>query len=203
VTPQERLDYLLADVWVPTNAVVTLAVIRDALPQQAYGLVLVTLANAKKPQADTPEAIAAATEMEGVFIALNGAGISLSSPDRQAVIDQLATAGQWPDAVRDAVKALGGVIRKRWQVEGYEAEPTLQSIQAEIDAEIAEPDETRYEVLLSANRASDGALRVMARVTPVYFAAGTELRRGEVRTLVNDAALVAALSPIVEGLIDA
>lgn len=132
MTPQERLDYLLTDVWVPTNAVISLAVIRAALPQQAYGLVLVTLANAKKPQADTPEAIAAATEMEGVFIALNGPGISLSSPDRQAVIDQLAAAGQWPDAVRDAIKALGGVWRPRWQAEGYQSEPTLEQISKEL-----------------------------------------------------------------------
>ena len=60
-------------------------------------------------------------------------GLSLSTPDRQAVIDALATAGSWPDAVRDAVKALGGVWRPRWQIEGYAIAPTLESVQAELD----------------------------------------------------------------------
>jgi hypothetical protein len=59
--------------------------------------------------------------------------MSLSGADRQGLIDQLAIAGNWPDAVRDAVKALGGVSRPRWQIEGYAIEPTLQSVQAEID----------------------------------------------------------------------
>jgi hypothetical protein len=59
--------------------------------------------------------------------------MSLSGADRQSLIDQLATAGQWPDAVRDAVKAMGGVSRPRWQIEGYDSEPTLQSVQAEIE----------------------------------------------------------------------
>jgi hypothetical protein len=171
MTPQERLDHLLTDVWVPTNEVITLAVIREALPTQDYGLVLVTLANAKKPQADTPEAIAAATEMEGVFIALNGAGISLSSPDRQTAIDQLASAGSWPDTVRDAVKALGGVYRKQWQREGMSFEPTLESAQAIIDAEelqeLRDDLRRRFDAILNQIGTSEqsdavAALRAMA-----------------------------------------
>jgi hypothetical protein len=54
--------------------------------------------------------------------------MSLSGADRQGLIDQLAIAGEWPDSVRDAVKALGGVWRARWQLEGYESKPTLDSV---------------------------------------------------------------------------
>jgi hypothetical protein len=58
--------------------------------------------------------------------------MSLSGADRQGLVDQLAIAGEWPNAVRDAVKALGGVSRPRWQIEGYATAPTLESVQAEI-----------------------------------------------------------------------
>jgi hypothetical protein len=51
--------------------------------------------------------------------------MSLSGADRQAMIDELAVAGEWPDSVRDAVKALGGVWVGRWSLEGFDAEPTL------------------------------------------------------------------------------
>jgi len=124
----------------------------------------------------------------------------LSGADRQQLIDELAIAGEWSDAVRDAVKALGGVWQARWQIDGYASEPTLESVQAELDHENQPADETRHEVLLSVNRGTDGVMRVMARVTPVEYANGVELRRGEARTVVNDAALIAALSPIIEGL---
>jgi hypothetical protein len=46
------------------------------------------------------------------------------------MIDELAVGGSWPDAVRDAVKALGGVWVKRWSLEGFDAEPTLAEVTA-------------------------------------------------------------------------
>jgi len=130
---QERLDYLLAEDWVPTNALVTIGTIKAALPEESYGLVLATFAVAKIPASNSIADIAKAAETESSFIAMSGDGLNLSSPERQAVIDALATAGSWPDAVRDAVKALGGVWRPRWQSEGYATQPTLQSVQAEIN----------------------------------------------------------------------
>jgi hypothetical protein len=66
------------------------------------------------------------------YQALSTVGMSLSGADRQGLIDQLAIAGEWPDAVRDAVKALGGAWKPRWQKDGLQAEPTLESVQKQM-----------------------------------------------------------------------
>jgi hypothetical protein len=190
---EERLAWLLETEWVPTNRQVLFADITAVVGLEATALVVGTMkaASATNPLMDT------------IIIAMSTNGLSLSTPERQDVIDQLAAAGDWPNEVRDAIKALGGVWRPRWQSAGYASEPTLEQVQSELATENAPSDETRHEVLLSVNRGTDGTMRVMARVTPVEFAAGVELRRGDVRTLVNDEELVAALSPIIEGLTDA
>jgi hypothetical protein len=129
---QERLDYLLESVFVPSNKLVTIGMIKDALPEEAYGLVLATFAMAKIPASAEFADVAKAAEMESSFIAMSSEGLSLSSLTRQAVIDQLAAAGGWPDVVRDAVKALGGVWQPRWEIEGYAAEPTLEQVTTEL-----------------------------------------------------------------------
>jgi hypothetical protein len=46
------------------------------------------------------------------------------------MIDELAVGGSWPDAVRDGVKALGGVWVGRWSLEGFDAEQTLSQVEA-------------------------------------------------------------------------
>ena len=187
---QERLDYLLESEWVATNKSVLFADITEVIGLEATALVVGTIKAAS----------AANPLMETILIAMSTVGLSLSTQERQSVIDSLAVAGQWPDSVRDAVKALGGVNRPRWVTAGYASVPTLESVQAEIDAEQTVADETRHEVLLSVNRGTDGAMRVMARVTPVEFADGIELRRGTAKTIVNDANLISALAPIIEVL---
>jgi hypothetical protein len=176
---------------VPTNATITVAEIVNAVGSLDAARLVVGTLQAGASQ----DPILAAS-----YQALSTVGMSLSGADRQQLIDELAIAGEWSDAVRDAVKALGGVWQARWQIDGYASEPTLESVQAELDHENQPADETRHEVLLSVNRGTDGVMRVMARVTPVEYANGVELRRGEARTVVNDAALIAALSPIIEGL---
>ncbi len=118
MTPEEQLDYLLAEVWQPTNKAITVAEIVDAVGLDAARLVVGTL-----QAATAQDPILAAS-----FQALTTVGMSLSSEDRQALIEELAVAGNWPTEVRDAVKALGGVWRTRWQVEGYSAEPTLSDL---------------------------------------------------------------------------
>jgi hypothetical protein len=69
-------------------------------------------------------------DLHDALSAMLSRGISLSSPDRQATIDLLAAFGQWPDSVRDAVKAVGGVWAGRWSLEGFDAEPTLTQVKA-------------------------------------------------------------------------
>lgn len=134
MTPQERLDYLLETVETPTNTLVTIGMIRNSigLTAEQYGQVLATFAMAKVPASNDFADVAKAAEMESSFIAMSGTGLSLSSATRQATIDQLAIAGQWPDEVRDAVKGLGVKRQKRWQtLEEYTEEPTLESVSRE------------------------------------------------------------------------
>ncbi len=130
---ETRLAELLETVWVPTNKAITLSEIRGALTVEAYALVRLTLEAAMVPADDSIEAKLIAAEMTDAIGAMRTVGLSLSSPDRQAVVDLLAFRGQWPDAMRDAVKALGGTHKPRWQVEGYATEPTLEDVQAKID----------------------------------------------------------------------
>jgi len=102
--------------------------------------------------------------MDTIIIAMSTNGLSLSTAERQGVIDSLAIAGEWPDAVRDAVKALGGINRPRWQSEGYSSEPTLE----QITIELAKQDwRERFDAILNqigTVEQADGvaALRVMA-----------------------------------------
>jgi hypothetical protein len=126
----ERLAYLLETVWVPTNRQVLFADITGAVGLEATALVVGTIkaASASNPLMDT------------ILIAMSSVGLSLSTAERQGVIDSLAIAGEWPDAVRDAVKALGGVWRTRWQSEGYESEPTLESVTLEVTKHQLESD---------------------------------------------------------------
>jgi hypothetical protein len=127
---QERLAYLLESVWVPTNKQVLFADITGAVGLEATALVVGTIkaAAASNPLMDT------------ILIAMSSVGLSLSTAERQGVIDSLAIAGEWPDAVRDAVKALGGVWRPRWQSEGYESEPTLEAVTLEVTKQQLESD---------------------------------------------------------------
>jgi len=206
---QQRLAHLLEIVETPTGRSITISDIESVLTPLDFAIVRMTLKAATMPaipdgasETDILIANAIAEKMQDATAAMRGGGLLLSSPERQAMIDQLATAGNWSNEVRDSVKTLGVIRKPRWQSEGYAAEPTLESVQAELDNENRQGDETRHEVLLSVNRGIDGTLRVMARVTPVEFAEGVELRRGSVQTLVNDAALIAALAPIIEGLTD-
>lgn len=132
MTAQEQLDYLMAQVWQPSDAEVTIGMIRDesGLTQEQYALVRGTLDTAiatLKADPD-PSKRAQGLDLQDALAAMLSRGISLSTENRQATIDLLAMFGSWPDAVRDAVKALGGVWRHRWQVEGYPAEPTLSAL---------------------------------------------------------------------------
>jgi hypothetical protein len=124
MTAQERLDYLLEQVTTNTNQQIIVADIINAVGIEAGALVLGTLQAA----AATNPILAAA------YQALVTVGISLSDDLRQGMIDQLALAGNWPNSVRDAVKALGRITQPRWLLDGYTTEPTLEQIQAEIDA---------------------------------------------------------------------
>jgi hypothetical protein len=118
MTNDERLAYLLDSIWVPTNRPVLFADITAVVGLEATALIVGTMkaASAANPLMDT------------IIIAMSTNGLSLSTAERQGVIDALATAGQWPTEVRNAVKALGGASKPRWQTLGYEIAPTLESV---------------------------------------------------------------------------
>lgn len=128
-TPQEILDYLNESVWVPSTTVVTLAVLRERLGLEAYVLVRQTMESATTPADNTIEAKAVAIDIQDALAAMQVTGISLSSSDRQQAVDLLASKGKWPDELRDAVKALGGIYQPRWQQ--YGEKPTLKSVTEE------------------------------------------------------------------------
>ncbi len=130
----EILADLLVEVWVPTNAEVTIGMIRDTLgftPEQ-YGLVRGTLEQAINTLIADADPV---NRMKGIDLkdardAMLSRGISLSDANRQATIDELASFGSWPDAVRDAVKALGGQSVSRWSLEGFETEPARVQVES-------------------------------------------------------------------------
>ena len=130
-------------------------------------------------------------------------GLQIHTPQRQGLIDQLAAASQslpeplrWDAEFVAAIKSLG--IR---DVSRY-PEVTPQQVADAISADSnQQSDETRYQVLLSANRSPDGTLNCMARVTPIEFFEGQEIRRLESQT-VSTPQLKQAVAAIVEDLID-
>lgn len=116
---EEILADLLTEVWVPTNAAITVAEIVTAVGTDAARLVVGTL----QTGAGFDPLLASS------YQAISTVGMSLSGADRQAMINDLAVGGSWPDPVRDAVKALGGVWVGRWSREGFDAEPTLSQVE--------------------------------------------------------------------------
>ena len=129
----EILQLLLEDVWIPVDVGVTIAAVETALAAMpgAADLVLATFTAAQQPTAATVEAIAKAGRMQSAFIAMSSEkGLLLSTADRQEMVDLLAVGGGWPDAVRDAVKSLGGVWMGRWKSEGFATEPSLTQVQS-------------------------------------------------------------------------
>jgi hypothetical protein len=56
------------------------------------------------------------------WIALSVAGLQLHSDDRQQMIDELASAGSWPDQLRDTVKSAGVTIEPLASTSAIECE---------------------------------------------------------------------------------
>ena len=126
---EQKHAELLEVVSTPIDEPVTLAKIKSVLPTEAYAMVRLTLQQATQPIDETAAAQVAAAEMEDTLAAMRTVGVSLSEPERQAVIDQLAASGGWPDAVRDVIKSLGVRREPRWKSEGWDHEPTLGEVQ--------------------------------------------------------------------------
>ena len=167
MTPQERLDYLLEVEFVPTDALVTIGMIRDeiGLTVEQYALVRGTLESAiatLKADAD-PTKRMQGIDLQDALSAMLSRGISLSNASRQGTIDLLAEFGEWPDAIRDKIKELGGKNQPRWKREGYEAEPTIADIEREFLSDFAAELSQRIEAAARLAAVADGATEQSVR----------------------------------------
>lgn len=132
--------------------------------------------------------------LEGAYIAMNtGEGISFDQDFRQTMIDQLGTT--WPEGLLDTVKSLGRQSKSRAELMGLGAVPTVEEVQAALDADNVEPDAWDNEILFSLNK-SQGSLNVFARITPVGVKNGVIVKRGEAVVKVNNELLGLAESII-------
>ena len=139
------LAELLTDVWQPTNAAITVSEIVTAVGTDAARLVVGTLQTGAGLD----------PLLSSSYQAISTVGMSLSGNDRQSMIDELAVAGQWPDAVRDGVKALGGVWVANWMLRGFASEPDLSFIEFLQSRELAiESTAKRINAASEARRAA-------------------------------------------------
>lgn len=152
---------------------------------------------------EAAEALRLALEANGLGWAvhqLGGSGLQLSNDLVQQALLGFAQAGI-PGMAELA--AVGKSLKAPWQAAGLPGAPTEAEVQAAWDlvTNPPEPDTWSHEVLLSVNRQADGTMQVFARVTPVGLTDGQVVHRGESQVHVNGD-LVAAVTPIVEGLIN-
>jgi hypothetical protein len=163
------LAELLTDVWQPTDAAITVAEIVTAVGTDAARLVVGTL----QAGAGLDPLLSSS------YQAISTVGMSLSGSDRQAMIDELAVGGSWPDAVRDGIKALGGVWVGRWSLEGFDAEPTL-----------AEATAAKAAAILASDRLSAKA-SIETRAGAASFAAAASYDAGDGAEAITAAGLAA------------
>lgn len=90
---------------------------------------------------------------------LNTTGIPFNDETTQRQIDQLAAVGEWPDEMRDAIKAIGIERGPLWQKLGLESLPSTEAIEAAlVQIENVTWFESELEPLLTALKAGGGTL---------------------------------------------
>ncbi len=132
-TDEQILAELLEDVSKPTGRLVTFGDIDAELGAEAYQVIVGVFETA---QSVNPS-------LRPAFLALSTTGLTLDSPSRFAMLDQLATSGHgvdgaqpWPTQWVTQIKAMAVTVRPRWKVAGLSEEPTLNSIaEARFNAE--------------------------------------------------------------------
>lgn len=153
-TPAECREYLGGNTTEPITTDYTVAMLEDALGTQATELVTATLRASAKLSA----------RFEAAWIAMSVGGIQLYTDERQDAIRQLAVAGNWGDALRDTVLALGQRPTTRWEILSDDDLPDLSEFEtAHADALLVEQKtaagEALRELLTTINdRINDGTL---------------------------------------------
>lgn len=88
--------------------------------------------------------------MRAYMTTLSSTGVNFTNATLRGIIATLATAGSWPDAVRDKVLALGIVTGPRWQASGLEEAPDeadVAAARARNDAELKAT--TRFNLVMA------------------------------------------------------
>jgi hypothetical protein len=124
-TDEQILAELLEEVSKPTGRLVTFGDLDAELGAEAYQVIVGVFETA---QSVNPS-------LRPAFLALSTTGLTLDSPSRFAMLDQLATAGYgadgsqpWPTQWVTQIKAMAVTVRPRWQIAGLSEKPTLESI---------------------------------------------------------------------------
>jgi uncharacterized tellurite resistance protein B-like protein len=150
-TDEQILGELLEDVSKPTGRLVTFGDIDAQLGAEAYQVIVGVFEAA---QSVNPS-------LRPAFLALSTTGLTLDSPSRFAMIDQLATAGYgadglqpWPVEWVKQIKAMAVTVRPRWQVVGLSQEPTIESVQGDRNRHRLEAEAIRRlaEISITRNR---------------------------------------------------
>lgn len=168
---QERLNALLETEWVPNQTSWTLnQIVLHTQSTDLAGKIEVSLT--AMSQLGVPFS-------QSSLIALSTAGgLPLWQSHAQDLIDYLAVQSQalpeplrWDAQFVTTVKSLGGVNRPRWQSQGYEVEPTLESIQSEIEQaalrEFADTLIQRVTGAINLATAADGASEASIKAAAV------------------------------------
>lgn len=146
MTAEEIHGELSTTVSVPVETPVTISDLQTAVGDDSAALVVATI---KAAQASNPL-------MEPALIALSTTGLLLSSDGRQAMIDELALAGEWTPELQAAVKGLGVRQVTNWvALGGVGSVPTVAEITAalaEIEADkVAAETTAKYRTVHSAH----------------------------------------------------
>lgn len=127
----EILATLLSDVIGEDPTPVTSAMLRNGkLSPEHYAEFRLSFINAKTLAVDATDMTRIlAEEIADTQTALATGGFVLHTDERQALLVQMAPALGWSEGLLTAMLRIGRPVTKRWQAEGFVAEPTLSQIE--------------------------------------------------------------------------
>lgn len=136
---QAQAAAILAELLAPVDTIdpapVTMATLRERLPAALYGELRLSFIRAKAlATSEAPADQIFAEEIADTQAALAGGGFILHTPERLALLDQMAPALGWSAYLLAAMLRVCIITRPRWQTEGRPAEPTLETVAAELAA---------------------------------------------------------------------
>jgi len=140
---QAQAAAILAELLSPVDTIdpapVTMATLRERLPSALYGELRLSFIRAKAlATSEAPADQIFAEEIADTQAALAGGGFLLHTPERLALLDQMAPALGWSAYLLAAMLRVCIITRPRWQTEGRPTEPTLETITAELEAAAAQ-----------------------------------------------------------------